>query len=208
MTMLDIAAKRPVAYFEPQTKLGSPVLVVMLHGMCALPEYECPVFRAGATAFGWLLCPPGPAACQGNGAMWTGATAQLSRVIDASITALGEQKPETKAAAPKALVGYSMGASAALRLALASHDEWAALMLVNAGLELHAAPLVKAGVQRVALVAGARDRSAEKLRKSAARLARGGVDARFFSLAETGHYFDQTSEQRLVEPLTWLLTSE
>jgi acetyl esterase/lipase len=60
---------------------------------------------------------------------------------------------------------------------------------------------------RVALVAGERDRSAAKLKRAARRLARAGVDARFFSLPATGHYFDRRSEERMVESLVLLRES-
>lgn len=176
----------------------------MLHGMCALPEYECPVYRSGATAAGWLLCPPGPVACTGSGAMWTGTEPQLRSVIESSLQALDERQAGA-GAGRRALVGYSLGASAALRIAYSGRSRFDALMLVNAGLDPDAKRLTAAGILRVALVAGSRDQSAARLARNARRLARANVDARYFELAGTGHFFDAQSEQRMVEPLRWLL---
>jgi predicted esterase len=226
MRQLEFGAKRPALYEapappsdaaredskkKPPKKSGRAVattgkpLVVFLHGMCALPEWECPVFR-GATSGAWLLCPPGPAACQGTGAMWTGTTRTLSRRVDAATRALTERE-KTVDSARRALVGYSLGGPAALRVALAAPGRYQRLMFVNAGVTPSKAVLEKAGVTRVAFVAGEADGTAAKLRRASARLARVGVDARYFSMGKVGHYFDASSEERLREPLRWL-TSE
>lgn len=200
---LHFGQRRPAVYYTPRTKTREQPIVVMLHGMCALPEYECPVFRRGATSSSWLLCPPGPTPCQGGGAMWTGSTEQLTATVTSSLQALARENP-TVDLNRKVLVGYSLGAAAALRVVSASKGDWSGLMLLNAGLEPHPAALEAAGLRRVALVAGERDGSRAKLRRAADRLVRAGLDARFFSLASTGHFFDGTSEARLVEPLEWL----
>jgi len=201
---LHFGQRRPAVYYTPRTKSHAQPVVVMLHGMCALPEYECPVFRRGATSGNWLLCPPGPTPCQGGGAMWTGSTEQLTAAVTNSLQALAQEHP-TVDLERKVLVGYSLGAAAALRIASASKGDWSGLMLLNAGLEPNPAALAAAGLRRVALVAGERDGSRAKLRRAANRLVRAGLDARFFSLASTGHFFDGTSEARLVEPLEWLM---
>jgi pimeloyl-ACP methyl ester carboxylesterase len=202
---LDFGAKRPAVYYPSQRSQGKRPVIVMLHGMCALPEYECPVFRAGTTADNWLLCAPGPAACAGGGgAMWVGSTKTLVQAVEDPLRALGSRHADSIDSARKALVGYSLGATAALRIAVAQPGQWKGLMIVNAGVEPSAATLRKAGVKRIALVAGDRDRSAHKLKRGALRLKRAGIDARYFSMGGVGHYFDATSESRMVEALTWL----
>ena len=135
--------------------------------------------------------------------MWTGSTKQLTATVTSSLQALARENP-TVDLARKVLVGYSLGATAALRIVSASEGEWRGLMLLNAGLDPHPATLEAAGLLRVALVAGERDGSRNGLRRATDRLLRAGLDARFFSLASTGHFFDGTSETRLVEPLEWL----
>lgn len=201
---LDFGGGRPAIYEAPKDAKGTKAkqpLVVFLHGMCALPEWECPVFR-GATGGAWLLCPPGPQACEGNGAMWIGKTAALTARADRATEALAklEQVDLTR----RALVGYSLGAPAALRIALDRPGRYQRLMFVNASIEPSKAQLARAKVTRVAFVAGEADRTAPKLRKAAERLARVGVDARYFSLGKVGHYFDATSEERMRESLEWL----
>lgn len=197
----DAKAKKPAASDQEKAPAPKP-LVVFLHGMCALPEWECPVFR-GATAGAWLLCPPGPAACQGNGAMWTGTPSKLRRRVDAATQALFDREKKIDGSR-RALVGYSLGGPAALRIALASPGRYQRLMFVNASVQPSKAVLKKAGVTRVAFVAGEADGTAKKLRRAAESLSRIGVDARYFSMGKVGHYFDASSEERLRESLSWL----
>lgn len=199
---LAVGGKRPAWYHAPKSPEQRP-LAVFLHGMCALPEWECPVFQ-GATSSSWLLCPPGPAACEGGGAMWVGTSAALEKRVDKSVALLVESEPEKVDLGRRVLIGYSLGAPAALRLALAQPGRWQRLMIVNAGTEPSAAQLRKAGITRVALVAGDQDATASKLRKTQKRLAASGLAARYFSMGKVGHYFDASSAERLSEALGWI----
>jgi predicted esterase len=189
------------AWLHPAAPRAETPLVVFLHGMCASPALECPIFR-GAAQGAWLLCPPGPAPCSGGGAMWIGTDRQLVAQIDAATAAL--QGHDVVVPERRALVGYSLGGPAALRVALAEPGRYQRLMIVNASVVPSAAQLEKAQVTRIALVAGERDRTGAKLRRGASTLARGGVDAQFFSLPATGHFFDAESEARLRPALAWL----
>jgi predicted esterase len=170
--------------------------------MCALPEYECPIFEPG-TRGAWLLCPPGPIACGGNGAMWTGDSKKLVAALQTFVDAAVDKHGAAIDARHRILIGYSMGASAALRIVLKEPGKFQGLVIVNAGVLPSAADLRRAGVARVALVAGERDRTATKLARHAQRLAKAGVDARYFALAKTGHFFDANSAALLKEPLSW-----
>jgi predicted esterase len=196
-----VLGPRPALAHAPLSSANQDNLVVFLHGMCAIPEWECPVF-AGASAGAWLLCPPGPAVCNGGGRMWVGTDKQLRAQVHKFATEL-----EAREATPpkrRALVGYSLGAPAALRIALAEPGSWQRLMIVNASVTPSAAQLRKAQITRLALVAGARDRTAAKLRQHANQLERAGVRARFFDLGNVGHFFDASSAQRMQPALAWL----
>ncbi|MCK6538135.1 MAG: hypothetical protein L6Q84_34610 [Polyangiaceae bacterium] len=199
---LDVGAKRPAWYHAPKPAERRP-LAVFLHGMCALPEWECPVFQ-GATSSSWLLCPPGPAACDGGGAMWVGTGLELQKRVDKSVSLLSTSEPDKVDLGRRVLIGYSLGAPAALRVALAQPGRWQRLMIVNAGTEPSAAQLRKSGITRVALVAGEQDTTAGKLKKTQKRLSASGVEARYFSMGKVGHYFDATSAERLTEALRWI----
>jgi predicted esterase len=201
---LELAKRRPALLHAPSAKQPAP-LVVFLHGMCALPEYECPVIEPG-TRDAWLLCPPGPVACGGSGAMWTGDSKKLVASMQTFVDAVVDKHGAAIDARRRVLVGYSMGASAALRVVLKDPGKFQGLVIVNASVLPSAADLRRAGVTRVAFVAGARDRTAAKLERHARRLAKAGVDARFFALAKTGHYFDANSAALLKEPLAWAVS--
>jgi predicted esterase len=179
-------------------------VTIFLHGMCATGRLECPVFSA-ASRSGWLLCPDGNAGCQGGGWMWAATVKDAEARLQAATDALREKEAGRVGAGPMAIVGYSLGAPAALLQAIREPGRYDRLMIVNASVEPAAATMKKAGLKRVALVAGAKDATAGKLRAAAQRLAAAGVDARFFALEATGHYFDGQSEARMAEPLGWLL---
>ncbi len=198
---------RSVFYPPAGARAGERPLTLMLHGMCATPEWECPFFRKGATAEGYLLCAAGPAPCGGGpGSRWSGAPDALSRAVNASVAGLERRLPAGEKLGPgRALVGYSLGAAAAVRaIERAGPGEWAGLVIVNASALPGVAQLRKAGVKRVALVAGERDMTAPKLKGAAKSLAAAGVDTKYFSLGPVGHYFGDTTEAALEAPLRWV----
>ena len=117
--LLDFASERPAVVYPPSDSGSGRPVMVMLHGMCALPEHECPVFERGATTGAWLLCPPGPVACPGGGRMWSGSVAQLSRSVERALDALQRREPDVDLSR-QTLIGYSLGATAALRVASSS----------------------------------------------------------------------------------------
>jgi predicted esterase len=179
-------------------------VTIFLHGMCATGRLECPVFSA-ATRSSWLLCPDGNAGCTGGGWMWAATVKQAEARLLSATEALKAKQEGRIQAGPMAIIGYSLGAPAALLQAIQEPGRYDRLMIVNASVEPAAAMMKKAGVRRVALVAGARDATANKLRNAAQRLVAAGVEARYFALEATSHYFDAQSEARMAEPLGWLL---
>lgn len=199
---LAVAKGEPAMAHAPLNGAVRAPVVVFLHGMCATPAWECPVFR-GAAREAWLLCPAGPAACAGGGRMWVGSDGALERGLGQALDALRANGSDVDA--PRAaIIGYSLGAPAALRLASATRGRFRRLMIVNASVTPSAKQLERAGIERIALVAGARDRTAAALKTAASRLERAGVDARFFDLGPVGHYFDASSAERLEPSLAWL----
>lgn len=204
-TRVLVVKDKPFALGEPpRDATGKKPLVTFLHGMCAIPEWECPIFRS-ATDRAWLVCPRGPVECQGEGAMWVGTPKALTARTDAATTALLANDGDFVDDSRRALVGYSLGAFAALPIVTEQPGKFSRLMLVNAAVSPSKAQLEKAGVVRIAFVAGDRDPTAAAMRSSAQALAKAGVAARFFSLEKTGHYFDATSEGKIGEAMGWLL---
>ncbi|MBX3126545.1 MAG: hypothetical protein KF718_07495 [Polyangiaceae bacterium] len=198
---VELAGAPGALLHPPRVAIENAPLVVFLHGMCANPHWECPVFRAAA-AEAWLLCPKGPTACAGDGAMWTGTTRGLLSQLERATDALDSSDPPDLER--RAIVGYSLGATAALRVALASPGRFRRMMIVGANVVPNPSQLRSAGIDRIALVAGEHDGAARGLRRGAGSLAAAGVDARFFSLGAVGHFFDASTEARLEESLSWL----
>ncbi|HEU4406417.1 MAG TPA: hypothetical protein VFS43_14225 [Polyangiaceae bacterium] len=201
------AGGRAVFFPPAEGSAGEKPLTMMLHGMCATPEWECPFFRKGAAASGYLLCGAGPALCGGGpGSRWSGAPGALAKAVNASVEGLERRLPAGSKLGPgRALVGYSLGAAAASKvIELARPGEWSGLVVVNASAVPSAAQLRKAGVKRVALVAGERDMTAPKLKRAAKALEGAGLEARYFSLGPVGHYFGETTEAALEAPLRWV----
>jgi predicted esterase len=136
--------------------------------------------------------------------MWVGTSGALTKRVDKSIDLLAAREPDGVDLGRRVLIGYSLGAPAALRVALEQPGRWQRMMIVNAGTTPSAVQLKKAGISRIALVAGEADATAPKLKKTAKSLATLGVDARYFSMGKVGHYFDAESAERLTEALTWI----
>ncbi|MEZ4222523.1 MAG: alpha/beta hydrolase-fold protein [Polyangiaceae bacterium] len=218
MQALSVAGtKNPAYFYRPQRIVASPQrivaspqrsaspqpLVVYLHGACAYPDWECPFFT-GASSSAWLLCPPAAAPCEGGGVMWAGSTTSLAGAVERGVVAL-EPKARGVDLERRAIIGFSLGGPSALRIALHEPGRWQRLMVVNANVIPSPAQLKKAGIERVALVAGELDPVAPKLRRGASWLARQHVDARYFVIAKMGHYYDSRSTQQFQEPLAWLM---
>lgn len=192
------------AYYPPDVPGDGRPVTVYLHGMCASGALECPVFAAAART-GYLVCPDGTGGCGGGGFLWAASQKSHESRLAAVRTALEASEGARVGKGPQALIGYSLGAPAALLQVVREPGRYHRLMLVNASVAPTAAQMKKAGIERVALVAGARDATAPKLASVAARLAAGGISARYFALEATGHYFDAQSAERMAAPIAWLL---
>ena len=186
MRKLAVAdVKDPAYFYRPaRTDTAPQPLVVYLHGACAYPDWECPFFT-GVSPSAWLLCPPAAAPCQGGGVMWAGSTSSLAQAVERGVVALD---PKTRGVdlGRRALIGFSLGGPSALRIALHEPGRWQRLMIVNANVIPSPAQLTQAGIERLALVAGAMDPVAPKLRRGARWLAGKNVDVRYFVIAEMG----------------------
>ncbi|MCB9589989.1 MAG: hypothetical protein H6718_31535 [Polyangiaceae bacterium] len=174
-------------------------VTIMLHGMCDVPQNECPSF-ASATDDAWLLCPQASIGCNGGGATWNWKT-RVERVERATERALSGQ--DVSQDTPRTLIGFSLGASTALEVAQNGHGRYDALVLIAGRIYPDAKKLKAHGVQRVVLAAGDFDGSAPHLRAESSRLERAGVETRFMSLGKVGHQFARDMPTWLDDALTW-----
>ena len=162
------------------------------------------MFEAAAAPWGFLVCPRGnaPMTDGSGGKMWRGtywsAAPSVHAAIDAA-GALGKVAPTDGT-----LVGYSNGAYFAAEIATHEPGRWSGLVLLSMHLDLDAAALRAAGVQRVVLAAGDADMAAPWMKQLSAKLDAASLASRFVSLGPGGHELPADLGARLVEPFAWV----
>lgn len=195
------SARGPLFAFPPAPSATSPLTVVYLHGIHGKPENGCPHFRHGATDLGWLVCPRANANAEIPGTFsWGGSTFDKRAVIEDAVRAAKTD------ARPPVLVGFSQGAFVATELVEARAMRVRGLVLMSAEVEPSAASLVAAGAERVVLASGDLDGARPAMLRTAARLQREGIDARFVSIGRVGHLYVPDSDAdaaALAEAIRW-----
>jgi predicted esterase len=179
-------------------------VTVMLHGMCGAPQSACAPFVGVSTARGWLVCPRGEDAC-GGGTRWRLNGPDDARLVDGSVRAVAtSHEGELDTDAPRILVGFSLGGTAAVQIAQGSSGKYAGLVVIASQVHPDAAALKKAGVKRVVLAAGDLDMTSAPLQQDARVLESQGVPTRFVSLGHYGHGYPADMEERMREPMEWV----
>jgi predicted esterase len=188
---------------QPGAEAARPV-TVLLHGMCGHPQSACGPFVDVSTSRGWLVCPRGQDVC-GGGTRWRLRGPDDAKLVDGSVRAVAsEHAGEVDLAAPRVLVGFSLGGIAAVQIAQASSGTYAGLVVIASLVHPDAASLKKAGVQRVVLAAGDLDMTSAPLQQDARAMAQQGLPTRFVSLGHFGHGYPADMADRMREPMTWV----
>jgi predicted esterase len=185
------------AHHSPQ-----PVTLA-LHGICSRPEWDCPWWADATTPHGWLVCPQAPVACGGASSWSVGRTAPLA---EAAVRSLAEARPGEVDLGDRTLVGFSLGATAALDVA--EQGGWRKLLLLSADIHPGTDRLKRAGVERVVLASGNYDMMHTVMTSSAARFDREGLPAIFVSLGDVGHTYPQDLPERMTRAMDWLQGEE
>jgi predicted esterase len=193
-----------LAYPPRETRAPRP-LMVMLHGMCDVPQRECPAFAGEATSGHWLLCPRANLACEGGGNIWSGMPAVRTSLLDATLESARQRfAGKLDEASGRTLVGFSLGSFVALDVAQRSKGTWRSLILIGAKIEPDARLLAEAGVRNVLLGAGDRDMMKWHMVEQARRLQRRGVRATFLGMGDVGHWFPRDMDRWLDRALAWV----
>jgi predicted esterase len=108
------------------------------------------------------------------------------------------------AEAGKILIGFSLGALAAVDIAHRGQGGWSKLLLIGAKVYPNATLLKRAGVRRVLLASGERDMMRWHMTEQARQLDRQGVPSTFMSLGDVGHWFARDMDGWMVGALAWL----
>jgi len=177
-----------VLVYAPRGDRTTPhPVAVMLHGMCDLPERECPYFAGVVTRRAWLVCPRAMLSCAGGGATW--AAPRRAEIVEASIARLAAAHPgEVDADHDRTLIGFSLGAFVAMDLANRAPSRWARVFLLAAKITPEPRALAR-GSSHFVLGAGELDLSHTHMTRTTRWLDAAGIDASFLSLGRVGHRF-------------------
>ncbi|HEX8792980.1 MAG TPA: hypothetical protein VF765_18670 [Polyangiaceae bacterium] len=190
--------------YPPRDPREARPVTVMLHGMCGHPQSACAPFVDVSTTRGWLVCPRGEDPC-GGGTRWRLRGPDDAQLIEASVRATAhEHAGQVDAAAPRVLVGFSLGGIAAVQIAQGSAGVYDGLVVIASQVHPDAGLLEKAGVKRVVLAAGDLDMTSAPLQEDARHLTAHGMPTRFVSLGHFGHGYPADMEARMREPMEWV----
>jgi predicted esterase len=204
---LEQTAQEPAVLAFPPRKTGRRPIAVMLHGMCDPPERECPYFANSVTEFAWLVCPRARLGCAGGGTMWDWV--KKYETVDSAVERMRQYDAATvDAEHDRILIGFSLGALAAMDIAHRARGQWPKLLLIGAEVYPNATLLKRAGVKRVLLASGERDMMRWHMTQQAERLNRQGVPARYMSLGPVGHWFAPDMDTWMRGALSWLQSDD
>lgn len=196
-----------VLAFRPTTAATRRPVVVMLHGMCDPPQRECPYFAGTVTEFAWLVCPRARLRCPGGETLWDWRNKY--QTVDTAVERVRRFAPdEVDTAGERILIGFSLGALAAMDIAHRGDGRWQRLMLIGAEVYPNARLLERAGVKRVLLASGQRDMMRWHMETQAKRLDAQGIASRYMSMGPVGHWFAPDMDTWMSEALAWLLQDE
>jgi predicted esterase len=188
--------------YPPQGIVGPAPVTVFLHGMCDTPENECPYFQRSVGRRGWLVCPRAPKACGNGGSRWGGK--DDAALVEAAVERLAARYPGQVGDRDRTIMGFSQGAFVAADILQRRAQPYRYALLIAGKVPLEPSRVVRGGALRVLLSAGDQDGSSGFMQSATRRLARGGVDAQFFSLGKVGHSFAADMDTWLEGALAWL----
>jgi pimeloyl-ACP methyl ester carboxylesterase len=209
-----LEAGRPIFYAFPRTSERPHRLVAHLHGMCGPPSYACGKWLGAGVDVGVMVCPTGNARCGDSwigppsweASSWPELASLMDRDLEASIAKVEAKHRGALRRDGAVLTGYSRGGYAAAAIAQRHRDRWPYLILIEADASLPSAPLKRAGVRAVALVAGEQGDQIAGMRKTASALADAGLPARLFVMKKTGHLYGEDMELVMHEALSFVLS--
>jgi len=171
---------------------------VFLHGLCGHGQGYAQSFQYTASDHGLLVAPQGDVLCgAGPWSTWSGDISKLDGRICRAFDALGRGGSEEIA-----LIGYSLGATLALRMARRWPERYTRLVLIAAPEAPTGAGLK--GVRSTVMMAGELDRK-DLMRKGAAAMRAAGIPSTFMVLPGARHGDMGAEAERVMgEALDWL----
>ncbi|HEX2672902.1 MAG TPA: hypothetical protein VHM25_18590 [Polyangiaceae bacterium] len=181
---------------------GPLPLTVVLHGMCGDAARTCRHFADAVTESAHLICPRASARCSGGGASFV--EQGLEESIESAVTRAKSVLGEVDESHGRTLIGYSLGAFRALRIAQGAGGKYPRVMLIGAKILPDPRKLEQNGVERLLLCAGNWDMMHDHMQREAARVRGAGFATRFLDLGPMGHGLTANFDESLPRALSWL----
>lgn len=211
---LDVPGYLEAAVSVPRGATQPRPIVIALHGENDRPEWQCRAWRDISRGYPWVLCPRGAlrADSPASDRRFTYASLQeATRELRAALGALKDRYVYHVAPGPVVLVGFSLGAQYAARIAKQEPSFFSRVVLVEGGADQWASGVAtlfqRGGGTRVLFVCGRPEctTAAEERRAMSERL---GLDGRVASVPGGGHVYDGTVAQALEKEYSWLVAGD
>jgi len=181
-------------------------MTVVLHGMCGDAARTCRHFADAVTENAHLICPRATARCAGGGASFP--EQGVEDAVESAVTRAKSLLGEVDESHGRTLIGYSLGAFRALRIAQSAAGKYPRVMLIGAKIMPDQQKLEQSGVERLLLGAGNWDMMHDHMQREAARFYRAGFATRFLDLGPMGHALTSNFDESLPRALSWLRGAE
>jgi dienelactone hydrolase len=212
---LAIDGFEPAVVVPPDESSPAPWrLIVVLHGNFDRPEWECETWRAAARQ-SWLVCPRGIPREDADPALdrWTYRTAHdVATETAAAVAALREAHPDEVREDGAVLIGFSLGAHMAWRVAASrSAPVFELLVFGEGGYFVEVDSVRKAvdrGVHKVLFLCGELTRCTTSVEQAERRWRSGGAEVERIVMPGTAHAYAADFEPVAEQILQWLLADD
>jgi predicted esterase len=128
----------------------------------------------------------------------------VEAAVESAVTRAKAVLGEVDESHGRTLIGYSLGAFRALRIAQSSAGRYRRVMLIGAKITPDQQQIEQNGVERLLLCAGNWDMMHDHMQREAARLRRAAFRTRFLDLGPMGHGLTSNFDEHVPQALSWL----
>jgi pimeloyl-ACP methyl ester carboxylesterase len=214
LSQLLVPGFRDAVVSHPLEARSPQAVIVALHGNYDRPEWQCEVWRKVAGKKPFILCPRGEPRSDAttDPDRWTwGEYATVEREVDAAVAALRARFVTFVDGGPIVLVGFSLGATMAARLATRSDGRYSRLVVIEGGEEGWTVRNVRAfdehGGDRV-LAACGQTPCLAKFKTVARAFERAKFPFRLADGGRAGHVYDGPVADAVLREWAWLVEGD